>query len=73
MVDYYSIDVKCQNCKKWHWIKIPVGTSVEEFGREENKVCQYCGCEIIKVKEIREKDPKPTRQIEVDEDNSNLK
>lgn len=67
----YTIDLKCQNCKKWHWIKIPLGVSIEQFGEDENKTCGYCGCQVIKVKEIKEKEEKKSKEI-VDEDPDNI-
>lgn len=51
----YRVDLKCANCKRTVWnLKIPMGTSVEEFGEQENRKCEYCDCYIIKVKEKKE-------------------
>lgn len=50
--EFYRVDLRCCNCKKINWnVKIPVGTTVEEFGREKKELCEKCGCHIIKVKE----------------------
>ena len=52
MTQEYSVNLKCCNCKKQNWnIKIPIGTTVAEFGEQENKICDRCGCSIIKVRE----------------------
>lgn len=51
----YRIDIKCQNCKRMSWnLKIPIGTTVEEFAEKNNKKCEYCHCYIIKVKEKKD-------------------
>lgn len=53
--EYYFVDLKCHNCKKLCYnIKIPFGTSIEDFGETENLKCSKCDCPIIKVKEKKE-------------------
>lgn len=55
MEEKYNIDLKCANCRAPVWnVKIPLGMSIEEFGEKENKICQRCGCQVIKVKEKEE-------------------
>jgi hypothetical protein len=54
--EIYMVEVKCQNCKRPNWLRIALGTTVQEFGEEENPTCQSCSCPVIKLKEKKEED-----------------
>lgn len=53
--EIYMVEVKCQNCKRPKWLRIPLGTKLQEFGEDKNPICQSCGCPVIKLKEKKEK------------------
>ena len=51
----YRVDLKCTNCKRMTWnVKIPMGTSIEEFGADQKQKCEHCKCYLIKVKENKD-------------------
>ena len=52
MTEEYNADIKCQNCRIINYLRIPRGTTIQEYAEEtENPVCRVCDCPVIKIKE----------------------
>ncbi len=54
MSETYTPPLRCNNCKRACWLKIPIGISIEEYGEKESPYCEYCKCPIIKIKDKKE-------------------
>lgn len=57
---FYSVDIKCKNCKKMNWLnKVPGGVHVDEYLDDENIRCRVCNCLLFVPKPLKEikKDP----------------
>lgn len=54
MSETYTPALRCSNCKRPCWLKIPKGTSIEEYGEKEFPHCESCNCLIIKIKDKKE-------------------
>lgn len=58
MEEKYSVELKCQNCKRVNYIRgIGMGQEVQEFLLSKNIFCSSCGCHIVKIKDKKEEAP----------------
>jgi hypothetical protein len=46
----YDIRVKCLNCGAKIIMKVPKGTTVEDFANDKMGKCDYCGC-VVDIEE----------------------
>ncbi len=54
MNGHYTPTLRCSNCKRPYWLKIPKGTSIEEYGEKKFPQCESCKCPVIKIKDKKE-------------------
>jgi rRNA maturation endonuclease Nob1 len=43
----YTVSCKCTNCNHKFELKIPKGTTIENYLKSEASICESCGCSTL--------------------------